>query len=170
MEKIFYADKTAYDTESAIKKVLSDFYGFSNAKILKTENGKPYVLNAPHFSVTHTDFRLYLVFDDTPIGIDAEPLSRQTDFQKISKKFPLSEQLEIIDQASFLQHWTVKESAVKYLGSTLAKELKQLSFVNGKLLKNELPFPAKITLLIHEEHLISVCSAKDFSNAAFIPF
>ena len=76
MEKIFYADKSAFATDAALKKILMEYYGKSAPEILRTENGKPYVENGPFFSVTHTNNRLYIVFSEEEIGLDAESITR----------------------------------------------------------------------------------------------
>lgn len=170
MEKIFYANKSAYVTESAIQKILSDFYGIQNAKVLRTEHGKPYVLSAPHFSVSHTDDFLFIAVCEEPIGIDAEKVSRNVHYQATLKRFPPNEQLEINGKADFLLHWTVKESVVKYLGSTLSKELKRLTYVKNELFIDGKPFPATLTVFNQQGHIITVCCKRDFKAAEFIPF
>ena len=169
MGKIFYVDKSTFTTEAALKKIFSAYYGKPDVSILRTKNGKPYVESGPHFSVTHTQDRLYIAFLDDEIGLDAEHLSRTPRYDTIVKKFSADEQAEITSTTDFLRHWVVKESAVKYLGGTLANDLKRLRYINGSLTYNEQAFPAKITLLQHEDFLLAVCSNVDFENAEFIP-
>ena len=96
-------------------------------------------------------------------------MSRTPRYDTIVKKFSADEQAEITSTTDFLRHWVVKESAVKYLGGTLANDLKRLRYINGSLTYNEQAFPAKITLLQHEDFLLAVCSNVDFENAEFIP-
>ena len=169
MGKIFYVDKSAFTTEAALKKIFSAYYGKQSITILRTKNGKPYVESGPYFSVTHTQDRLYIAFSDNEIGLDAEHLSRAPRYKPIVKKFPPDEQAEISCAEDFLRHWIVKESAVKYLGGTLAADLKLLAYTNGLLTYQQQSFPAKIALLQHEDYLLSVCSNEDFENAVFIP-
>lgn len=171
MEKIFYADITAYSSEAAIIKILSEFYGIRNAVILRTENGKPYLENAEHgpfFSVSHTTEKLFIAFSSANVGIDAEPLSRKTSYASVVKKFPLEEREEIACAQDFLKHWVVRESAVKYLGGTLARDLKRLSYIDGRLSYGAVELPVKIKIFTFEEHILSVCGEKDFENAEFI--
>ena len=168
MEKIFYADKSAFSTEAALKKILSELYQIESPKILRTQNGKPYVENGPHFSVTHTKNRLYIAFSDTEIGLDAESLSRTPYYETIVKKFSPAEQKEIHTSEDFLKHWVVKESAVKYLGGTLALDLYKLHYANGALAYNESTLSVKINLLTHEEFILSVCGNGKFDNAEFV--
>ena len=169
MGKIFYVDKSAFTTEAALKKIFSAYYGKPDVSVLRTKNGKPYVENSPSCSVTHTHDRLYIAFSDDEIGLDAEHLSRTPHYDAIIKKFHPAEQEEITCTTDFLRHWVVKESAVKYLGGTIAADLKRLRYTNGCLTYNEQAFPAKITLLQHEDFLLAVCSNGDFENAEFIP-
>ena len=168
MERIFYADKSAFTTEAALKQIFSVCYGRNSVDILRTEHGKPYVENGPHFSVTHTKNRLYIAFSDEEIGLDAESLSRSPYYETIVKKFSPAEQAEIDCAETFLQHWVIKESAVKYMGGTLALDLYKLEYAGGHLFYDNLPFPAKITLLTHEEFILSVCGNGNFDNAEVV--
>ncbi|MBQ8229909.1 MAG: 4'-phosphopantetheinyl transferase superfamily protein [Clostridia bacterium] len=171
MEKIFYAERSAYpSSERAIEKILRDVFGAENAVIARTETGKPYL--ADHlglfFSVAHTDELLFVAFSDTEVGIDAERLDRAVDYLSIVKKFPVAEREEISSARQFLERWVVKESAVKYLGSTLAKELKTLCFSQGKLLRKGAEMPVALTVKTFRGHIVAVCGKRDFENAEFI--
>ncbi len=168
MEKIFYADNSVYSSHEVLKKCLSEFFGIQSAEILRNENGKPYLQNGPHFSITHTNSRVYIAFSKECIGIDAEFLSRKIDFASIVKKFPDNEQAEILTAEDFLRHWTVKESAVKFLGGTLAHDLKKLCFCQNRLIYKNTVFPAAVTLLQHEGYILSVCGSEHFKNTEFI--
>ena len=168
MEKIFYADKSAFTSDEALKKIFSEYYGKDNVAILRTKNGKPYAENLPFFSVSHTKDRLYIAFSDTEIGLDVEHLSRTPRYESVMKKFPPIEQAEIACNEDFLRHWVVKESAVKFLGGTLACDLSKLCYANGTLTYNGAPFPTGVKLIQHEEFILSVCGDGDFENAVFI--
>lgn len=168
MGKIFYVDKSAFSTEEALKAILSKVYGIPNAVILRTKNGKPYVENGPFFSVSHTEKTLFIAFSSAQIGLDAELLSREINYASILKKFPSEECEEIACTQDFLKHWVVKESAVKYLGGTLARGLQSLSFFQNNLTYKGKELPVKLTFFELEGHILSVCSEEDFSNAEFI--
>ena len=168
MGKIFYADKSAFPTEAALKKIFSAYYGKQSITILRTKNGKPYVDNGPYFSVTHTQNRLYIAFSEEEIGLDAESLARNPYYETIIHKFSPAEQAEIDCTETFLKHWVVKESAVKYLGGTLALDLHKLDYAGGHLTYDNTPFPAKITLHTHEEFLLSICGNGDFDRVEFV--
>ena len=171
MEKIFYAERSAYpSSEIAIQKILREVFGVENAVISRTKTGKPYLADrlGIFFSVAHTDELLLIAFSDKELGIDAERLDRAVDYTTIVKKFPLAEHEEIRCCQSFLKSWVVKESAVKYLGSTLAKELKKLCFLQGKLLRNGEELPAVLTVKSFRGHIVAVCGKRDFQSAEFI--
>ncbi len=175
MEKIFYTDKSAYpNSETAVKRVLSEYFNLKNAEIKKNEHGKPYLQNGRDiplfFSVSHTENRLFIAVSDENVGIDAESLSRQIDYLPIIKRFAPEERKEILSTADFLRHWVAKESAVKWLGGSLAHDLHKLRFVENRLFYGEIEFPTHLVFRNFENYLIAVCGERDFGCAEFIPF
>lgn len=172
MEKIFYADKSAFPSSLlAVENILSTYFGVSTPKINRTENGKPYLENYKKlfFSVSHTKDRLFIAFGNGSIGLDVERLDREVNYLAIIKKFPFEEREEISCKKDFLKHWTIKESAIKCLGGTLAHDLNKLSYVKGILRYEQLELPLHVSVQTFEECVIAVCSEKVFSNAEFIP-
>lgn len=171
MGKIFYTDKSKYSSEELVTRILSQYYEIENAEIRRTKNGKPYLANAKmplYFSLSHTKELLFIAFSEENIGLDAEPLHREVDYEKICAKFPCEEREEIRSAKVFLQHWVAKESAVKYLGGTLARDLKKLSFAHGLLTYEKQPFPVSPQFLEFRGHILCVCSRQFFSNAEFV--
>jgi phosphopantetheinyl transferase len=126
-------------------------------------------MNGPYFSVTHTKKRLYIAFSDAEIGLDAESILRAPYYETIVQKFSPAEQAEIDCAEAFLKHWVVKESAVKYMGGTLAMDLYKLSYEGGQVFYDGKPFDVTINLLRHEEFILSVCGNTAFDNVEFIP-
>ena len=171
MEKIFFAESSAFQSSiSAVERILLTHFGIANAKISRTENGKPYLESAVNlfFSVSHTKAGLFIAFSDKNVGLDAEVFGRNVNFQSILRKFPFEERDEIACKQDFLHHWTVKESAVKWLGGTLAHDLTKLSYVGGVLCCEGLELPITVTTLHFNGHILAVCGERDFSNAEFI--
>lgn len=172
MEKLFYTDLSAYDgSMPAVRKILKEYFGVENAVIERNENGKPFLKNADiplFFSVTHTAKRLFLAFSDENVGIDAEPLSQQRNYFSILRKFPAEERAEIQNTEDFLLHWTVKESAIKWLGGSIAHDLYKLAFIQNRLTYNGLDVPVTLTTKIWDEHILTLCSERDFSTVPFI--
>lgn len=174
MEKIFYTKRSNFpSSEAAVQKILAEHFGVREAVILRTENGKPYLSgNVPplFFSVSHTDDTLFIAFSDENVGIDAELASRGVDYRSIVRKFDENERREIVSVQDFLKHFVVKESAVKWLGGTLARDLYSLKFTQGRLFYGEIELPAALTVKNADGFLIAVCSERDFENAEFIAF
>ena len=174
MEKIFFIDNPSQISSlTAIEHILAEHFQIPHAKIIRNENGKPYLENAKtplFFSVTHTKELLFIAFSDENVGVDAELLDRQVHYENVLRRFPMEERAFITSTQSFLSYWTVKESAVKWLGGTIAHDLAKLSYANGILSYKQLELPVKITTKVFEGHVISICSEKDFSNVPFIHY
>ena len=175
MEKIFYTDKSAYpDSQTAVKCVLSEYFNLKTVTFTRNEHGKPYLTNGREiplfFSVSHTENRLFIAFSDENVGIDAENLARQTDYLPIIKRFPPEERKEILSSRDFLRHWVAKESAIKWLGGSLAHDLHKLRFVENCLFYGEIQIPASLAFHSFEDYILAICSERDFTNAEWIAF
>lgn len=171
MEKIFFVESSPFPSSiEAVKSILSLHFGILDAEIYRSENGKPYLKsNTPlFFSISHTKSGLFIAFSDENVGIDAEMLNREVNYKSILKKFPMEEREEITSTKDFLSHWTVKESAVKWLGGTLAHDLAKLSYIGGVLRYEQLELPLHVTTLCFREHILSVCGERDFSKAELV--
>jgi 4'-phosphopantetheinyl transferase len=166
MEKIFYTTQREYPTSlDAVRRILSAVYGIDNARIARTETGKPYLVDTPlFFSIAHTDGKIFIAFSSANVGVDAERQDRETDYMKILKRFPETERAEIHSHADFIRHWTAKESAVKWLGGTLANDLRALRYERGKLFHKDLPLPVKLWFTEIDGVCLAVCSERDFSK------
>ena len=175
MEKIFYTDRSVYpDSNSAIQHVLSEYFQLKDVEIKKNEHGKPYLSNGRElslfFSVSHTDNRLFIAVSDENVGIDAENLSRQLNYYSVIKRFEPEEQREIRSPEDFLRHWVAKESAIKWLGGSIAHDLYKLKFVNNSLFYGEIQLPVRLVFHTFSGYILAVCSERDFTNAEYIFF
>ena len=170
MEKIFYVKRGNYpNSECAVKTILVDYFGYNSPVILRTENGKPYLeSNRLHFSITHTKDALLIAVCDENVGIDAEKADKVVDYLPIIKRFCDAERREITDKASFLRHFTAKESAVKWLGGTLARDFRNLQYVEERLSYGAVELPTITVFPPFDDYIISVTSEKDFSNATIV--
>ncbi len=136
-------------------------------KLVKNENGKPFLefekaSSTPIFlSVTHTKKAYFIAFCDQNVGIDAELISRETNYAPILMKFPELERLKIENTKDFLIHWTIKESAIKWLGGALTRDIKRLSFTNQTLTFCGLELPVSLYQKEFLGHFITVCSDKE---------
>lgn len=173
MEKIFYTQKNKFpSTEDALRYILPRYFDRENAEIYRNENGKPYLTDSQglFFSVSHTKEMLFLAFSDENVGIDAELLEREIRLELLLKRFPQEERLEIFDKRDFLRHWVVKESAVKWLGGTLARDLDKLLFYKNELFYNDVQIPVFLTLKEISGHILCVCGERNFEKAEIICF
>lgn len=173
MGRIFYADKSKYSSKELLSRILSQFYKIENAEIKRTKNGKPFLANREtplYFSISHTRELIFIAFSEDNIGLDAELLDRKVDYEKICAKFSYEEQQEISSTETFLKHWVAKESAVKYLGGTLAHDLKKLTFTHNVIAYENQPLPIAAQFFQFRGHILCLCGKRDFSNVEFIPF
>ena len=175
MEKIFYAKRSEYaKSDDAVKKILRERFNIENAVIVRSESGKPYLSNARElslfFSVSHTDETLFVAVSDQNVGIDAELLSRKVEYAPIVGKFDERERNEIRTKEDFLRHFTAKESAVKWLGGTLAHDLRALRYTQGRMIYQEVELPAYLAFPTFNGYVVAVCADRDFSDAEFIAF
>lgn len=175
MNKIFYTEnRPEISTDAAAKKIFTEFYRIPDPEILKSETGKPFLKGSDlFFSVTHTKTLFFLAVCDCNVGIDAENLGREIDYLPILPKFSFAEREEIKNKTDFLKHWTAKESAVKWLGGTLAADLKKISFLNGVLYYKELQMPASVFQTEQFGHIVTLCTdrtSRQESKSEFIRF
>ncbi|MBR6531704.1 MAG: 4'-phosphopantetheinyl transferase superfamily protein [Clostridia bacterium] len=148
-----------------LKKALSD-YGINDFEIITGENGKPFLKdrNDIFFNISHTDGGVAVAVDKSPVGIDIQdilPLREgviERCFSENEKELIFkSEQPE----KEFTRLWTLKESAVKCTGETVAN-LKNYCFENnGKSFEK---FDKKFTTFERKNLLISVCGSREFSE------
>lgn len=174
MEKIFHTKRNTFSsTDEALQTVFSRFFGIHNAKIMR-DKGKPYLQNGEalslFFSVAHTDNELFIAVSDKNVGIDAEKRTRFVVYEPIIKRFSLAEREEIRNTTDFLFHWTAKESTVKWLGGTLARDLYKLQYVNGQLIHGQVPLPVNLCFLDYQQTILAVCGERDFSKAQILEF
>ncbi|MBQ9728820.1 MAG: 4'-phosphopantetheinyl transferase superfamily protein [Clostridia bacterium] len=175
MDKIFYTDQSRFPSSlDSVQYVLSEYYGIEHPEILRNEHGKPYLKAetglSTYFSISHTDGKLFIAVSSKPVGIDAEATDRKTDYAPVVKKFTERERAEIVDIPSFLKHWTVKESAIKFLGGSLATDLKKLEYADGTLTYEHSPICANVTTLRFGKYVVSVCGGTEFLMDSFTAF
>ena len=165
MNIVFFADKTAFSSSlDFLTLVFRQKFNIFQFEIERNENGKPF-LRLPmsssalqiFFSISHTNEKYFLAISHNNVGIDAEPLSRSLNYTAILPKFSQSERNEIKTCEDFLKFWTIKESAIKWLGGSIARDLRKISYENNLLKYDELELPITLTQTICESHIISIC-------------
>jgi len=129
----------------------------------KEKNGKPYFIDYRdlHFSLSHSDKIIALVFSDELIGIDIE-VKKKRKLSVAKKFFSKSEQNYIFQDESFanqrfLEIWTKKEAYIKYLGESIA------------YLNNFCVFDLKENLFFSEEadYILSIYTKKQKNDFGF---
>lgn len=132
LEVYFTENENVY---GKLKNILSRLLP-SPFRILKTENGKPYLEGNPlFFSLSHSKDRAVIAVCDKPVGIDIE-INADRNFKAVLSRFPETEKNEIAGAEDFLKHWVVREAYIKMLGATLAEKLRALSYVGAALYDN----------------------------------
>ena len=148
-----------------LKKALKQF-GIDSFEILVGENGKPFLkdTNDVFFNISHTASGVAVVADESLVGIDIQDVLDVRE-KVIERCFSESEK-EIIfssdcPEKEFTRLWTLKESAVKYNGETVA-QLKKYCFENNE--KSFIKYGRNFTTFERKNLLISVCGNRGFSE------
>ncbi|MDE6867794.1 MAG: 4'-phosphopantetheinyl transferase superfamily protein [Clostridia bacterium] len=133
MTELFLTENSnLYEKAEALIKRRLD----SPFKILRNENGKPYIEGDPlYFSLSHSGTKAAIALSDSPCGVDLEMVNGKSR-KVVLNSFSNEERAEIASERDFLTHWTVRESYIKMLGLTLASKLKNLEYVGGELFDN----------------------------------
>ena len=92
--------------------------GSVKGKILIGENGKPYIKNGPHISISHSKDMVACAWcEDFAVGIDVE-YWQEREFKKLAAKaFGSGEQVN--DIAGFYRIWTMREAIAKVGGESV---------------------------------------------------
>ena len=114
--------RTGHEAGRALLRQLHD------GEIAVTKRGKPYFVNGPHFSISHTKDHVFCCLSRENVGIDAEEIGRQIE-PAIGKRFcSVSEQQRIRSNDDLLRLWVLKESYAKFTGRGLGDYLRQTDF------------------------------------------
>jgi phosphopantetheinyl transferase len=105
---------------SLLDKMLND-EGLLKYEILRTENGKPYIMGQPlHFNISHTDGLVAVCISDTPVGIDCERVdfSFESRIKDFSNRYFTENEISLIEKnayspSCFFEIWTKKEAMIK---------------------------------------------------------
>ena len=120
-------------SEDFTRYILDKYYNITNPEFCKTINGKPYIKGDKiFFNASHSKDMLALAVGKKSVGLDIESLSGKAR-PAVQKRFSEREQAEIYSTEDFYEHWTAKESYIKYLGETLAIYWRKVELYNGKI-------------------------------------
>lgn len=108
-----------------LRMIVSLYKGLSHDEVsfLRAERGKPYVENGPHFNLSHTLDRIFVIISQEEIGLDVEGSSRRVMARELAAKFFSEEECLHLGtlpddeaQETFLRYWVCKEAMVKLSG------------------------------------------------------
>lgn len=148
-----------------LRKALQDF-GINDFEIKVGENGKPFLKNSENifFNISHTDGGVAVVADKNPVGIDVQDILPVRE-GVIERCFSENEKERISKSNSpekeFTRLWTLKESAVKCNGKTVA-DLKNYCFETSE--KTFEKYGRIFTTFERKNLFISVCGEREFSE------
>ena len=115
-----------------LKRGLAEVYGIRENPVFEyNEHGKPMIVGHPEifFNLSHCKEAAICVVSDQPVGVDVESVRS---FNESLVRYTMNEaEVEEIesseDQAiAFIRLWTMKESALKLIGTGISNELKQV--------------------------------------------
>ncbi len=139
--------------------------GIENFEISVGENGKPFLKgNGLFFNISHCTEGVAVVLDTAPVGIDVQEIGGFN--EKVAKRFFDENENKRIntlpDKAeAFTRIWTLKESAIKCEGKSLAS-LGEFSFGDCEFFFEK--YEKKFSCLSEKNVLISVCGNKYFNK------
>lgn len=148
-----------------LKKALKNF-GIDNIEFEIKENGKPFLkdCNNVFFNISHTSSGVAVVADKSLVGVDVQDILDVKE-KVVERCFSKAEKEKIFSsdcpQKEFTRLWTLKESAVKCNGKTVAS-LKNYCFENSE--KTFVKYGKTFTTFERKNLLISVCGNRDFSE------
>ena len=128
-------------------------------EIKRTYNGKPYIEGNPvFFSISHSGGDGVFLICDTPCGVDLEVL-KERKFDSYYKRLSTRERAEIGGNLkAFLTNWVAKEAYIKYIGGTVAHDLKRLEYYDGTLYCDGKKADGEINISYTESAVCAVCT------------
>ena len=115
-----------------LKRGLAEVYGIRENPVFEyNEHGKPMIVGHPEifFNLSHCKEAAICVVSDQPVGVDVESVRS---FNESLVRYAMNEaEVEEIESAedqavAFIRLWTMKESALKLIGTGISNELKQV--------------------------------------------
>jgi len=148
-----------------VKKMAGHFLHAEETKIFTVKNEKPEVYCGEKeisASFSHTsDGVSGAISIDFNVGCDMEHADRTVHSRLVDRMKHDDELASLYDQVEPIRIWTLKESALKMIGTGLRNPMKSVCVKNGKSNEFSVQFDngkeAKICSFKHQSHWISVC-------------
>lgn len=117
----------------ALKQLLSKYASIpiSQLRIEYGEKGKPFLLEGPHFNMSHSTGRCSIAIANHPIGIDLEKIELSRDHLNIAQNFFCIEDVERVRAdgiSEFYKIWCGKEAYAKLKGESVWNYIKTANF------------------------------------------
>lgn len=137
----------------------------TNFGLEKHSLGKPFASNGDtemFVSFSHSKNNVFCaISDSTDIGLDTEWLDRKVD-KRVVKRILGENEWEVFSDEDPILLWTIKEAAVKCLGTGLRTNLKELEIQK----KGDLEF----TVRINDEKTFQICSFQKLNHQISIAY
>lgn len=115
-----------------LKQGLSEVYGIEENPVFEyNEHGKPSIIGHPEicFNLSHCKEAAICAISDQPVGVDVESVRS---FNESLVRYTMNEdeirQIESSEDqaAAFIRLWTMKESAMKLIGTGISNDMKHV--------------------------------------------
>ena len=120
-----------------LKQGLSEVYGMKENPLFEyNEHGKPSIVGHPEicFNLSHCKEAAICAISDQPIGVDVESVRS---FNESLVRYTMNEdEIQQIESAedravAFIRLWTMKEAALKLIGTGISNDVKQVLCQEG---------------------------------------
>lgn len=157
-------DNTILNLNKSIKleKQYSCF-STNDAKLIYSENGKPYLMNDSHisFNISHKNDLWGCVFGDgDPVGLDIESLNGNIDqWDLIAKRFFHKKECDMVlkNKNYFVIIWSAKESFVKCTGKGIQGDFSSFSVIEDDNLVSHIG-NYYFCYIVFRDYFISICT------------
>lgn len=148
---------------SLISDIVAERLGEENLKIESAENQKPFASyngRPVQISIAHTrNMICAAVSERKRLGIDLEPVQREVN-PRLRKRILHQNESEVLQKIPTLQLWTIKEAALKWLGSGLRTDMNSVHVVSAENPLFHMKFPdgrhAVVCSFEYSSHWISI--------------
>ena len=115
-----------------LKRCLREQYGITENPLFEyNEHGKPAIIGHPeiHFNLSHCRDAVACVVSDEPVGIDVESVR---EYRESLVRYTMNDdevaRIESADSPAlaFIRLWTMKEAALKLIGTGISNEIKHV--------------------------------------------
>lgn len=137
-----------------VSKILQKYYHIENPKFTHNQYHKPYLSNNKYyFSLSHTQNIIVIIIDSNEVGIDIETIRPFN--EGVAKKLFNNNELGYVERNNynFTEVFVCKESYLKYLGTGLSDDAKNIDVLNNQ----------QINTLNIEDYIIATTNANDLT-------